>query len=136
MTFSPNTATPHFRKVPLLIDGAPPLWLSLAGSAFDEKTKPAKINLDQMQMDLSSRVEKTEFETRQELFFRGDIIKSGNFLHFAEESSEPNERRPMAELFEEDTAKIPAISLSTNQISFGRCLPDGTVNAVPIQGQN
>ena len=87
-------------------------------------------------MELSPRVEKTEFESRQELFFRGDIVKTGNFLHFSDEQSEPVINRPMAELFEEDTAKIPAVSLSTYQISFGRCLPDGTVNAVPIQGAN
>ena len=117
-----------------MIDGAPPLWLSLAGSAFDENSKPAVINLDQMRMELSPRVEKTEFESRQELFFRGDIVKTGNFLHFSDEQSEPVINRPMAELFEEDTAKIPAVSLSTYQISFGRCLPDGTVNAVPVQG--
>ena len=121
--------------MPIPIDGGDPVFIELCGSVFDEHSRPAHLSVEQVKMRFSSRVERTDFDTRERLFRAGDIVLSDGFLHFADEppQAEPN---GVESLFESDLANIPAISLSENWVDFGRCIPDGTINAVPIQLTN
>lgn len=90
---------------------------------------------------VSPDVEKLDFDTRQKLFNEEKLKLTNDYLHFADESSDPesitaNWINGFSSLFEEDSNTIPAVSLSTNSVSFGQCIPDGTINAMPIQVTN
>ena len=141
--FSPRAAAPYYRKVPILVDGMDPMFIELSGSAFDDNFRPAHLSIEQIKMRFSPGVEKVDLDTRQQLYQDGKIILTKGYLHNEDEPNptdsdfqQENIECGFYSLFEADSCKIPAVSLSTNSISFGRCIPDGTINAMPIQVTN
>ena len=136
VTFEPLEPAPYNRKVPIFIEGAPPQFIQLSGSAYTDLIKPAHVSVDQLKLRFSADAEKTPLARRQAMLESGELIHDRDVIRLKDELYPVASENVCATFFEDDTESVPAISLSTYAIDFGTCLADGSINSHPIQVTN